>query len=384
MQKLGLYIHIPFCKRKCNYCDFYSCAKLDSIKEYVGAIVKQISIEAPLYKEYEFDTIFLGGGTPSLLEKEDFKKLACAIKNNLNLTQGLEFSLEANPGTITKEKLIAYKENGVNRLSIGLQSSFDGELKNLGRIHTYDEFVENFKLARDCGFENISVDVMYSLPNQTTENLIATLEKICSLHPKHISSYCLKIEENTPFGKIKDKLNLPDEDEEYKMYISMCECLNKHGYLQYEISNFAKQGYESRHNLKYWQSEEYIGLGPSAHSFFNGKRYYYNDDLSSYISSLSNGRLPQKQYDNNEKNIHSSAKISKEDEYVMLKMRLSQGINIEEFKARFEKDFIDSYPEIEKYVKSGHVVFSNGAYSFTPKGFFVSNYILTDILSFHD
>ena len=192
MQKLGLYIHIPFCKRKCNYCDFYSCAKLDSIKEYVGAIVKQISIEAPLYKEYEFDTIFLGGGTPSLLEKEDFKKLACAIKNNLNLTQGLEFSLEANPGTITKEKLIAYKENGVNRLSIGLQSSFDGELKNLGRIHTYDEFVENFKLARDCGFENISVDVMYSLPNQTTENLIATLEKICSLHPKHISSYCLK------------------------------------------------------------------------------------------------------------------------------------------------------------------------------------------------
>ena len=384
MQRLGLYIHIPFCKRKCNYCDFYSCTKLDNIKSYIDALLKQIVIDAPLYRDYEFDTIFIGGGTPSLLEPNDFERLTDAIKNNLNLTQGLEFSLEANPGTLTREKLLAYEKGGVNRLSMGLQSTFDNELKTLGRIHTYDEFVKNFNLARECGFDNISVDVMYSLPNQRRSDLLTTLERVSSLNPEHISSYCLKIEEKTPFGKIKDKLMLPNEDEEYEMYISMCDYLNKKGYLQYEISNFARAGYESKHNLKYWQSEEYIGIGPSAHSFFGGERYYYQDNLTDYISTILKGNSPEKIFEKELEIEHSVAHISKEDEYVMLKMRLSSGINTEEFKTRFGKEFLNSYPAVEKYIKSGHIVLLNNSYKFTPQGFFVSNYILTDILRFEN
>lgn len=382
MKRLGLYIHIPFCKRKCNYCDFYSCTETKYIGEYINALCTHIEREAPLYKNYEIDTIFFGGGTPSLIEPNDFKNLMSTIKGNFNIISSCEVTLEANPGTLTCDKLLCYKENGINRLSIGLQSTYDSELKMLGRIHTYSEFIENFNLARECGFDNISVDIMYSLPNQKREELLTTLDKVCALNPEHISSYCLKIEEKTPFGKIKDKLILPCEDEEYEMYISMCELLEKNGYSQYEISNFSKKGFESKHNLKYWLSEEYIGFGPSAHSFFDGERYYYNDDLDLYINQTKNGEVPKKETEKNEQIVHSSAQISKEDEYVMLKMRLSQGVDSKEFYDYFGKDFLKFYPEIEKYLKSGHIVFENGRYYFTHEGFFVSNYILTDILHF--
>lgn len=381
MKNLGLYIHIPFCKRKCNYCDFYSCTSINGLKEYVSSVCNQINREAPLYKSYAFDTIFFGGGTPSLLGNDEFSLFVNTIKNNLNLTQGLEFSIEANPGTITKEKLLCYKENGVNRLSIGLQSTNDEELRTLGRIHSYDTFLKNYFLARECGFDNINIDVMYSLPNQTVSDFIKTLERVTLLNPEHISSYCLKIEENTPFGKM-DYLTLPDEDEEYNMYISMCELLAEKGYKQYEISNFAKNGYHCRHNLKYWLSEEYIGIGPSAHSYFEGKRYSYADNTDLYLRQINCGRMPSKICEQAEENTHSSPQISKTDEYVMLKMRLSSGVSREEFKAEFGKAFEDTFPKITDYLKTGHIVFENGAYKFTPKGFFVSNYILTEILNF--
>lgn len=384
MNKLGIYIHIPFCKRKCNYCDFYSCTDIQLIKEYIDALCTHIEKESKLYKDYEIDTIFFGGGTPSLVEPNEFEALMDIIKRNYRISPSCEFSLEANPATLSEEKLLCYKKNGVNRLSIGLQSTFDDELKMLGRIHTYSEFLDNFKLARECGFENISVDVMYSLPEQKREQLLKTLERVCGLSPEHISSYCLKIEEKTPFGKIKDKLALPSEDEEYYMYISMCEMLEKNGYSQYEISNFSKSGYESKHNLKYWQSLDYVGFGPAAHSYIDGKRYYYKDDIKLYIEQVKNGSLPEKILDKNDENVHVSARISKEDEYVMLKMRLSAGMNIKEFFDRFDKDFLSTYPRVEKYVKSGHIALRDGAYCFTYKGFFVSNYILTDILNFND
>ena len=377
MKSLGLYIHIPFCKRKCNYCDFYSCTNLGKIEKYIDSICMQIKAEAPLYKDYQFDTVFIGGGTPSLLEIDEFLLLANTIKNSLNLTQGVEFSLESNPGTITKEKLICYKENGVNRLSIGLQSTNDEELKLLGRIHSYDVFLRNYHLARECGFDNINIDVMYSLPNQKTSDFIKTLERVIELKPEHISSYCLKIEENTPFGKMEN-LSLPDEDEEYNMYISMCDLLSKNGYEQYEISNFSKKGYHCRHNLKYWLSEEYIGIGPSAHSYFDGKRYSYIDNTDKYLSQIADEKSPRKIYEQVEENSHSSPKISKMDEYVMLKMRLASGVNREEFKAKFG----ENYPKITSFMCSEHVIYENGAYKFTPKGFFVSNYILTEILNF--
>lgn len=377
MKKLGLYIHFPFCKRKCNYCDFYSCTSQEKSKEYITSLCQQLDIEAPFYKEYLFDTVFIGGGTPSLIDADDFERLSNKIKKSLTLSNDFEFSIEANPGTITREKLLIYKACGVNRLSIGLQSTNDGELKMLGRIHDYDTFLKNYNLARECGFDNINVDVMYSLPNQKTETFLETLHKVIRLSPEHISAYSLKIEENTPFGKIKSTLSLPDEDSEYNTYISMNELLSKNGYLQYEISNFAKKGYECKHNLKYWQSEEYIGLGPSAHSFFNGERYSYDSDLNKYVLKIKENLLPTKI-----KEEHETTTIPKIDEYVMLKLRLSSGINIEEFSLLFDKEFIDLYPKINKYLNTGHVIFENGAYKFTPKGFFVSNYILADILNF--
>lgn len=382
MKKLGLYIHIPFCKQKCNYCDFYSKACTQKISQYISAISRQIENDASLYRYCEFDTIFIGGGTPSLIEPCDFEKLSSAIKSNLKLTQGLEFSIEANPGTLTKEKLIAYKNAGVNRLSIGLQSTDNTTLKALGRIHTLEDFENSYYLARECGFENISLDLMYSLPNQRTIDFEKTLEKAISYAPEHISAYSLKIEENTPFGRIKDKLTLPSEDEEYDMYMLLCSTLEKNGYKQYEISNFSKEGYSSRHNLKYWLSEEYIGIGPSAHSFFNGQRYFYDSTLDEYIEAIECGSYPTKILEETEEIRHSQPKISKKDEYIMLKLRLSSGVDEKEYSTRFKGKLTEDYPQIKKYLDLGYMKKQGNSYSLTPKGFFISNYILTDILSF--
>ena len=350
------------------------------MSDYIKALEKQIILESPLYKDYEIDTVFIGGGTPSLIESNDFISLACTLKKHLNLTQGLEFTIEANPGTITKEKLLAYKQAGVNRLSIGLQSTNDRELKELGRIHTLSEFKDGYKLARDCGFDNISIDIMYSLPSQTIDIFEKTLSEVIGFLPEHISSYSLKIEKGTPFGKIKDSLNIPSEDDEYDMYMAMCQTLEKHGYNQYEISNFSKAGYESRHNLKYWLSEEYIGFGPSAHSYFNGKRYYYEKCLDSYIKKINSGSLPEKIEEEKDKN--ASAQISNIDEYLMLRLRLSRGVDENDVKEKFAIDLLTKYPRILDFLKSGYMKKEGSAYSFTAKGFFVSNFILTEILSF--
>ena len=380
MQKLGLYIHIPFCKQKCNYCDFYSLGCQESkIPNYINALCEHIKREAPLYKDYEFDTIFLGGGTPSLIEPKDFKKLVDTIKKHLKITQDAEFSLEANPGTLTKDKLNCYKPNGVNRISIGLQSTNDDELKCLGRIHDLEKFKESYTLAKECGISNINVDIMYGLPNQGLEDFKKTIKDVCEFNPEHISAYCLKIEENTPFYKMRESLILPNDDEEYEMYIYLCNELQNNGYEQYEISNFSKKGLRCVHNLKYWLSKEYIGFGPSAHSYFNGKRYFYEENIENYIKSLECvDNLPKKHYEE-----ETILKENSKDEYVMLKMRLSDGIADDEFKERFGTSFISEYPSIADYISGGYIKLKNGAYSFTPKGFFVSNYILSNILSFN-
>ena len=251
-KKLGLYIHIPFCKQKCNYCDFYSLGcQENQIPSYIEALCKHIEREAHLYKDYEFDTVFLGGGTPSLIEPKEFELLVNSIKKHLKITHDAEFSLEANPGTLTKEKLISYTHNGVNRISIGLQSTNDSELKVLGRIHNLEKFKESYNLCRECGIENINVDIMYGLPNQTLDKLSQTITDICVLNPEHISAYCLKIEENTQFYKMRHSLILPSDDEEYEMYIYLVDQLKKYGYEQYEISKISKKGRRCIHNLKY-------------------------------------------------------------------------------------------------------------------------------------
>lgn len=376
MKSLGLYIHIPFCVKKCHYCDFYSvCHTNEGESEYVNALCDHIRNEAHQYKDYEIDTVFLGGGTPSVLSAESILQISQTVKVSFKLSSTLEFTIEANPGTLDAQKLSAYKNAGINRLSIGLQSTSDKELCALGRIHTLETFAHSYSLAREYGFDNISIDVMYGLPNQTVEDFSKTLDHVCDFNPEHISAYCLKIEENTHFGKIRSTLTLPDDDEEYEMYMLLCEKLKARGYEQYEISNFSKSGFYSRHNMKYWQSQEYISFGPAAHSYFEGKRYSYSRDIDKYI------KCPQKVYDT-ENDGESVAKIDKMDEYVMLKLRLAGGVDEGEFFEKFGTPFAEEYPEAEKFIKSGHMVHKNGAYRFTSKGFFVSNYILTEILHF--
>lgn len=340
---------------------------------YINALCKHIEKEKHLYESCEFDTVYIGGGTPSILSKSSVTKLVGAIKKHLNTTQGGEFTIELNPCTITEEKLLTYKELGINRLSIGVQSANENELKCLGRAHTSKEAFEKFNLARKCGFDNISLDVMFSLPNQKISDFQKTLDYVCSFSPEHISAYGLKIEENTPFGKNRDKLVLPSEDEDYDMYMCLCDTLSKNGYEQYEISNFSKKGYRARHNMKYWLCQEYVGFGPSAHSFFDGVRYYYDANLQKYIYG-SFEKITEAQ---NGENLTEAEKM---DEYVMLRMRLSDGVDEGEFLKAFNKSFLDEYPKIKDFLKSGHVVCENGNYSFSKDGFFVSNYILSNIL----
>ncbi|MGM9646105.1 MAG: radical SAM family heme chaperone HemW [Eubacteriales bacterium] len=382
VDNLGIYIHVPFCARKCNYCDFYSCAPdcACNISEYIDALCKHIKAEAPAYRKRTVDTVFIGGGTPSLVLPKDFEKLAKTIWESFNLTQDAEFSMEANPGTLSEEKLRTYKNCGVNRLSIGLQSADDEELETLGRIHTFDDFKENFLLARRCGFDNINVDIMYGLPDESIEKISKTLYKVSEFSPEHISAYCLKIEENTPFFDIKDTLSIPDDDKICDTYLTICDKLKDYGYEQYEISNFSKTGYRCRHNLKYWNDEEYIGFGPSAHSFFNGRRYFYDNSTEKYVSSLRSGILPLKVWENKQKKSNEDDA----DEYIMLKMRLFDGIDTEEFFDKFGVSFEEYTGGVQKYILGGYMEKCAEVYRFTPKGFFVSNFILSDILHFNN
>ena len=374
MKRLGLYIHIPFCLRKCNYCDFYSVAhSLEQEKAYINALCDHIEKESRLYKAYEFDTIYIGGGTPSILSPESIVEIAKAIEKCLNTTQGKEFSIELNPCSITKEKLQTYKRVGINRLSIGMQSAHDKELKCLGRLHTKKELERGFLLARECGFDNISIDLMFGLPNQSVEDFGKTVEYAVSLNPEHISAYGLKIEENTPFGRNVNSLSLPTEDEDYEMYMLLCNTLKQSGYEQYEISNFSKKGFRSRHNMKYWLCQEYVGFGPAAHSYFNGERYYYHNDINEYIYKSRDKIIEDYK-------LGKPTEAEQMDEYVMLRLRLSDGIDEGEFEDAFGISFLSEYSKIENFVKTGHVSHQNSKFSFTTEGFFVSNYILSEIL----
>lgn len=332
--------------------------------------------DSHFYSDCVFDTVFIGGGTPSLMSASDTRLLLNTVKGCFNLTQDVEFSIEANPGTLDRERLIACREGGVNRLSIGLQSANDSELYVLGRIHTLGEFEKTYSLARECGFENINIDIMYALPNQTIAELEKTLEYVCSLSVEHISAYCLKIEQGTPFFKRADTLCLPDEDTQYEMYMRLCDVLKSNGYEQYEISNFSKNGRRCMHNMKYWLSHDYVGFGPSAHSFLDGKRYFYENNTDKYISCVKAGASPLRL----EEETHDLGREEKMDEYIMLAMRLCDGVDAIDFKNRFGCELLSIY-DFDKYIKSGHIIKKGNAYAFTPAGFFVSNYILSDLLN---
>jgi oxygen-independent coproporphyrinogen-3 oxidase len=372
MKSVALYIHIPFCKQKCLYCDFPSFAgKEDFMLDYAAALAKEISsIEGKKIK-----TIFIGGGTPTYLSLAGWEIIKKSI-NRLDKCEDLEFTVEANPGTFNREELKFLKGMGVNRLSIGLQAFQDSLLKELGRIHTAKDFEQSFEIARDLGFDNINVDLMFGLPNQTLEQWIETLESVAALNPEHLSCYSLIIEEGTEFYKRFEKgtLSLPDEELERTMYAEAIGYLEKKEYIQYEISNFAKNNKPCRHNLVYWEMEEYIGCGAASHSYSDGFRYRNEEDVEKYIKKI---------------NEQSSAVVEKTknsykddmEEFMFMGLRKNVGINKSEFSKRFNKDIHSVYAKvINKYISTGFMKESENNIFLTYEGIELSNVIMAEFL----
>lgn len=335
MEELGIYVHIPFCKRKCSYCDFKSFSNIDEInqKKYVDALIKEIQNSQNTNK-YIVTTIYIGGGTPSFINENYIKDILQAIYKKWEIKNDVEITIEVNPGTITKEKLEAYKNMGINRLSIGLQSTNNYLLNKIGRIHSYEEFIENYILARKIGFENINIDLMLALPEQNMEDLMQSVKKVINLNPEHISIYSLILEENTElWKKVKNKEeNLVEDDLEREMYWKSKKAFEDAGYIHYEISNYAKPGFESKHNKNCWSQKQYLGFGIAAHSYFNGKRFYNVEDLNKYITNIE-----KNEFKNNI--IIEEENRTKEDvakEYMMLGLRKIEGVSISEFQRKFE------------------------------------------------
>ncbi len=370
---IGLYVHIPFCKRKCNYCDFCSVAANSELEtEYIQSLIAEIES----YRKEEkikINTIFIGGGTPSLLSEELFKKIVLAIKKTFDISYDFEFTVEVNPGTITKEKIALYKSCGVNRISLGLQSIHEKEMKTLGRIHTFEEFEEAYFMIKDGLTDNINIDLMYGIPAQTKETFEKTLHTVIRLSPAHISAYGLIIEEGTPFFENKDSLPFPTEDEECDMYYMAHNILSEHGYMHYEISNYARVGMECRHNLKYWHDEEYIGVGIAAHSYYRSKRYSNTEEFSEYFSDPCAKYISEDEF-----------KITKDPfEYAMLSLRLSEGFSLLEYKNLFGTDFTKGKENLIKlYTEEGFITIKNDRISLTPKGFYLSNTIMSNLIDF--
>lgn len=373
MKEISLYIHIPFCKQKCLYCDFPSYAGKEGLMDgYIEALNKEILEKG---QNYIINSIFIGGGTPSYLTNNNLQKLLSTI-NKLKLEENLEFTVECNPGTLTEESLKIMKNNKVNRLSIGLQSTKNTLLKNIGRIHSYEEFKNNYLLARKIGFNNINVDLMFGLPNQKIEDWKASLEEIVKLEPEHISAYSLIIEEGTGFYNLyeENKLELPSEDNEREMYLLTKEILNKHDYHQYEISNFSKEGKECFHNKVYWKCNEYLGLGVSASSFIDKTRIRNIDNIKTYIERI----------DKNEDvvdEIHINTKNDDIEEFVFMGLRMINGIDLNEFRCRFNQDIYDVYGDIiEKNIKKELLINDLGRLYLSSKGIEVSNYVMSDFI----
>ena len=378
MEELGIYIHIPFCKQKCFYCDFCSFANKNEMQgKYVETVINEIK-NITHKEKYTVTTIYLGGGTPSILNPDYIKNILQEIKSSFEILDDAEITIEINPGTVNEEKLKKYKEYGINRLSIGLQSANDKILKKIGRIHDYKQFEETFFYARKCGFKNINVDLMIGLPTQAVEDVKQTLEKIIQKNPEHMSVYSLIIEEGTIIEKLinENKLQLPDEETERIMYWTVVNELKENGYNQYEISNFSKKTYESKHNTNCWKQKQYIGLGTSAHSYLNKKRYSNTNNIEEYIKNI--------QENNISKNITIHEEQTEEstmNEYMLLGLRMIQGININEFKQKFKTDPTIKYKEIlEKLQKENLIQITKTSIKLTKQGIDFGNIVWEEFI----
>lgn len=370
MKEIGIYIHIPFCIKKCEYCDFVSyCNKEKYVPQYINALKKEIKNN--INKEYKITTIYIGGGTPSSIEENYIADIIETIKLNMNDEnlkefKNVEVTIEVNPGTVTEKKLETYKEIGINRLSIGLQETHDELLKSIGRIHTYEEFLKTYNLARKIGFNNINVDLMIALPNQTIQDIKENLEKIIKLNPEHISVYSLILEEGTPFYNKynENKIRLPDEELERNMYWYVKNTLENNGYIHYEISNFSKKGFESKHNMNCWNQEEYLGFGVAAHSYNNKIRYSNTNSIEEYIKESN-------------KIIHEKQTLEDmQKEYMLLGLRKIEGINIQKFKNKFAQNPIFIFREqLSKLVDEELIIVDGNEIKLTNKGLDLANIV---------
>ena len=383
-KEIGLYIHMPFCKQKCLYCDFVSYAnKYGEVDRYIKCLKKEIvqyanenriMHEHGLEPKYIIKTIYIGGGTPSSIDEGYILSVIKTIKENFAVEEDAEITIEVNPGTVNKEKLEAYKQCGINRLSIGLQAVQDNLLKYIGRIHTFKDFENTYDYARQVGFDNINVDLMIALPGQTMDDVKESVKTIVGLKPEHISVYSLILEEGTPMYDMvqNKKLELPDDDTERQMYWYVKECLEKHKYKHYEISNFARQGFESKHNMDCWNQKEYIGVGTAASSFMENKRYSNTDDLETYIENIEAGNM--------NKNLVLDEVLMDDDErmdeFMMLGLRKIDGVNIREFEQRFNVNPIMRYCKtLDKLNSEGLIEVDTDCIRLSNKGIDLANVV---------
>ena len=375
-KEMELYLHIPFCAKKCDYCDFLSFPADKSIKrEYVETLKQEIEEVGKRYRNYRVSTIFVGGGTPSILNSSYIVEIFDVLRRKFHVAGNAEISMEVNPGTVTKEKLSDWRRAGINRLSMGLQSADNRELKRLGRIHTWEDFLESFRRAREEGFSNLNVDLMSALPGQTMDGWMETLKRTAAQEPEHISAYSLIIEEGTPFyeryGGKKGEALLPDEDTDRDMYHKTREFLASCGFERYEISNYAKPGRECRHNIGYWTGVPYLGLGLGAASYIEGIRFSNTRNLKEYLAGKSG--------DDRDRQVLTKKEM--EEEFFFLGLRLAAGVSLKEFERRFGLTAEEVYPGLmERMVKEGAAVLERDRFFLTEYGFDVSNSVMAQFL----
>lgn len=377
MKDLSLYIHIPFCMSKCYYCDFVSFSNMkDKVDLYIDCLMRELSIYKDRLRNYNIRTIFIGGGTPSCIDPMNIYRILEYIKKNYDTSRLIEVTIEANPGTLDKEKVQIYREAGINRVSMGVQTLDDHLLKSIGRIHNVKDFYNSYELLREENINNINVDLIFGLPNQTISDVIGSLKKVIELGLEHISYYGLILEENTKLHKLynEGKIILPDEDIERLMYHKACEYLINNGYNHYEISNFALPGYECKHNLVYWDVKPYLGVGLNSHSNIEGKRFFNSSNINTYIESINMRKLPIE----GEEIIDKDTEI---EEFCILGLRKIKGINKIVFKRRFNVEIENIYGDIiDKHVDNALIINNNDYIYLTKRGLDLSNIVEVDFL----
>ncbi len=375
-KKLGIYIHIPFCRSKCEYCDFYSLSggrTKELMDQYLHAVIEHIREAAALAPEYEADSVYFGGGTPTFFGADNLKRVFAEVNRRFQLSRDCEITFEANPDSATPQALRKLRRAGFNRMSLGVQSDTNEVLKALGRPHSYEQAVQAIHSAREAGFDNISVDLMYGLPNQTGERWMQTLRNVLDLKPDHVSCYGLKVEPGTRLYEYREGANLPSDDTQADMYLYAVETLENFGYGQYEISNFAREGMICRHNMKYWSGGEYLGFGPSAASDFAGKRFTIVSDLAQYTEGILKKRTVLSECE-------PIPPRERAGEYLMLRLRTTVGISGEEYTKRFLLPFEPVEDVLRFYLNQGFTIEENGRWRLTARGFLLSNRIIVALL----